>query len=337
MSSVPPNPQWTADIVRLMTKGLLMPFFGAGVNLADRDENDTFVPNGDFLPSAFELSEELVREFPDCKLDDPCVIPTPVPVGARCKWKEQSLLRVAWYISAVKGEAALYQHLQTVFGRDYPPSDVHKFFATFRKRLAKKGYTVPPQFIVTTNYDESMERAFDAEDEPYDGFSYTLEPDSKIGKFSHTPYKGKTIPINRPAKYLPEINHAIILKIHGTAHPTNWEDCTFVITEDDYIDYVAFLQSQKLPLVLAVRLKKLRFLYLGYSLSDWNFRVFLRSIKEGSRFAKDPTWAIMHRLDNWDRLYWEKHQVQIIETTLQKHIDDLNKIIDGMPSLEPRG
>jgi hypothetical protein len=318
-----------------MRKGLLMPFFGAGVNLSNRPEKQNFVPNGEFLPNASELSKELVREF-DLERADPGEFPTDVPEGASWKWKEQSLLRIAWYISAVKGEAALYQHLQTVFGRDYAPSDVHKFFARFRKRLTEKGYEVKPQLIVTTNYDEVLERAFDAEGEPYDVFSYTIEPDSRFGKFSHTPYDGEAITINRPAKYAPKIDHTIILKIHGTAHP-NWENCTFVITEDDYIDYAAFVQVDKIPVVLAARMKPRKFFYLGYSLSDWNFRVFLRGIKASSRFAKDPTWAIMDQLDNWDRVYWKKHEVQIIKTTLREHIDDLNKVIDDMPPIEPRG
>ncbi len=289
MTSAPKDAQWKMcdDMLKLMKKGLLMPFFGAGVNLTNRPPDTAFVPDGPYLPSAPELSEDLLREF-EINLANACELPEPLAIGARCKWKEQSLLRVSWYVSAIKGKASLYHYLQKVFGQDCPPTDVHEFFARFPKRLAEKGYQVPPQLIVTTNYDELLERAFDAAEEPYDVFSYVIDSDSELGKFSHTPHQGGAIVIDNPTTYVPEIKHTIILKIHGTAHPVNWESSTFVITEDDYIDYAALVNFDKIPSVLADKMLHRRFLYLGYSLSDWNFRVFLRGIKARSRFNDRP-------------------------------------------------
>jgi hypothetical protein len=333
MTSTPRDPQWKMcdDMLKLMKNGLLMPFFGAGVNLANRPPGTTFVPDGPYLPNGSELSEDLLREF-ECSLANPCELPEQLPMGARCKWKEQSLLRVSWYVSAIKGKASLYHYLQKVFAVDRRPTDVHEFFARFPKRLSEKGYPVPQQLIVTTNYDELLERAFDAADEPYDVFSYVIDSDSELGKFSHTPHKREPVVISNPTTYVPQINHTIILKIHGTAHPQDWENSTFVITEDDYIDYAALVNFDKIPAVLANKMLHRRFLYLGYSLSDWNFRVFLRGIKARSRF-NDPTWAIMQRHDEWERLYWKEHKVEIIQMSLGDHIEILNRIVDEMPSL----
>jgi hypothetical protein len=312
-----------------MMKGMLMPFFGAGVNLSNRSPGITYVPNGPYLPNASELSDELLREF-ELNLPNPCELADP---RARCKWKEQSLVRVSWYVSTQKGKSDLYEHLHKLFCSG-TPSDVHEFFARFPKRLEEKGYEVPQQLIVTTNYDVLLERAFDLAESPYDVFSYTMDRDSELGKFSHTPYGHDPvdpIPIENPTKYDPEIEHTIIVKIHGTAHPKNWQDSTFVITEDDYIDYAAFVRLDKIPSVLANRMLDRRFLYLGYSLSDWNFRVFLRGIKARSRFADDRTWAIMHRYDEWDRLYWQEHNVEILQMHLRDHINMLNEIVDDLP------
>jgi len=309
-----------------MLDGMLMPFFGAGVNLTKRPDKFIYDPDGSYLPNATELSDELVRKF-DLKLANPCELADPL---ARCKWKEQSLVRVSWYVSTQKGKSDLYHHLHKLFSKG-APSDVHEFFATFPGRLAKKGYKVPPQLIVTTNYDEVLESAFDRAGAPYDVFSYMMDTDSEPGKFSHTPHGGRTKNIKNPGKYSPEIDHTIILKIHGTVHPTEWKKSTFVITEDDYIDYAAFVRLDKIPLLLAETMADRRFLYLGYSLSDWNFRVFLRGIKKRSKFPKDRTWAIMHRYDEWDRLYWDEHNVEILQMHLTEHIQMLNEIVEELP------
>jgi SIR2-like domain len=333
MTSSPEDLRVTCnEIVKSMMKGTLMPFFGAGVNLTNRPDDDhhhfTYVPGGPYLPNASELSEELQREF-NIKLPNPCEFKDPL---SRCKWKEQSLVRVSWVVSKERGRSDLKSHLNGLFTTG-EPSDVHKFFARFRQRLAGKGYKVPQQLIVTTNYDGLLERAFDEAGEPYDVFSYTVDRDRKPGEFSHTPHGApEASPVKNPRTFNHDSEHAIIVKIHGTVHPEDWQKSTFVITEDDYIDYAAFLRFDKIPAMLGAKMLRRRFLYLGYSLSDWNFRVFLRVIKERSSYPDDPTWAIMHKLDEWDRVYWRKHDVTILETPLKEYIKTLNEAVDAMPN-----
>jgi len=178
-----------------------------------------------------------------------------------------------------------------------------------------------------------LETAFDRAGVPYDVFSYKMDSDSEPGKFTHTPHDGKTTTIKNPTKYDREIEHTIILKIHGTVDPKDWNNSTFVITEDDYIDYAAFVRFDQIPSVLANKMLNRRFLYLGYSLSDWNFRVFLRGIKKRSKFSKDLTWAIMNSYDEWDRLYWKEHNVEILPMHLRDHMQMLNEIVDDLPKL----
>lgn len=333
MTSAPHDPRTICnDIVKDMRKGLLMPFLGAGVNLTDRPADVTYVPDGPYFPNGLELSQDLLTEF-ECKLPNACALPDPLPTGAKCKWTEQSLLRVSSYVAATKTKTSLYHHLQGVFGTPRPPTKAHEFFARFGKRLNEKGYEAPQQLIVTTNYDESLERAFDEAEEAYDLFSYVIDSDSELGKFTHKPHgQREPIIIDNKTTHVPEIKNSIILKIHGTAHPQNWEDSTFVITEDDYIDYAAFVHFDNIPPVIADIMKHRRFLYLGYSLSDWNFRVLLRGITERKRF-KDQTWAVMHQFDDWDRLYWKQHNVEILQMFLKDYIEMLDQIVDETPSL----
>lgn len=299
-------------MLELMKKGILMPFLGAGINLANRPLDAEFTPGGQYLPDAAELSQDIAREF-----DYP--------------WGDMNLLRVSWYAAATRGKDVLYHHLHGVFSREYPWTDVHEFFARLRKRFAAKGYQIPPQLIVTTNYDQLLERAFDAEGEPYDVFSYVVQSDSEVGKFEHIPHGGTPKIVDDPRTYNPSISHTVILKIHGAVGPS-WDRSTFVITEDDYIDYAALLNPDHIPAVVKVKMLHCRFLYLGYSLSDWNLRVLLRGISVRSRFRGQQTWAIMSKHEVWDRLYWKEHDVRLIKVPLSQYIAILNTHLDEVPN-----
>ena len=48
----------------------------------------------------------------------------------------------------------------------------------------------------------------------------------------------------------------------------------FVITEDDYIDYLVTPElSAVVPVALAAKLRRSHFLFLGYEMADWNLRL----------------------------------------------------------------
>jgi len=299
-------------MLELMSEGHLMPFLGSGVNLADRPKTATFEQGGRFLPDAGELSAAIAEKF-------------------KYPWTDTKLLRVSWYAAAADdgGKDRLYDQLHSIFSSQYQPTSVHTFFAGLRNRFKRSERILPPQIIVTTNYDNTLENAFDAAKEPYDVFAYSVQSETQAGKFRHTPYGSRTSKIiHKPDEFEEEIDHTIILKIHGTADLMR-DRSTFVISEDDYIDYAALFNPEHIPSTILEKMKRRRFLYLGYSLSDWNLRVFLRGLKVRSYF-KEQTWAIMDRLEEWDHFYWEKHQVRLIRLPLDEFIKMLNEQLDQM-------
>lgn len=316
--------------IDLIAKRMLIPFLGAGVNLADRPRDVKFRPGGPYLPNASELSEHIATEF-------------------EYPWCDKSLLRVAWYATATQGNGkdskshpygkdVLYHYLHEVFGRPYPSNKVHEFFAHLPRRLAKKGYHHCHPLIVTTNYDQSLEQAFDDIEEPYDVVSFGEYSDeerkSRVPGFKHTPYQKD--PKKRESKFLFSSNdfiaprdRTIILKIHGAADRESWERSSFVITEDDYIDYLALRIPDQIPATLKKRMLHSRFLYLGYSLGDWNFRVLLRTIKARSLFD-ERSWAIMNSHEEWDPDYWEEHKVRLDKCELNDYIDLLTEALEKL-------
>ena len=72
----------------------------------------------------------------------------------------------------------------------------------------------------------------------------------------------------------------MILKLHGRVERTparEWE--SFVVTEDDYIDYLAQTEiAAAVPVALAAKLRRSHFLFLGYTMADWNLRVILHRL-----------------------------------------------------------
>jgi hypothetical protein len=70
--------------------------------------------------------------------------------------------------------------------------------------------------------------------------------------------------------------------MHGSVDIENKDNDYFLITEEDYVDFLASQgKGITIPQPLVEHLERqddqLRFLFLGYGLQDWNFRVMLRS------------------------------------------------------------
>src|SRR5207244_2017515 len=89
--------------------------------------------------------------------------------------------------------------------------------------------------------------------------------------------------IDQPNTYAVELSlerRPVILKLHGQIARTatrEWE--SFVVTEDDYIDYLARTEvAGVLPVSLAAALRRSHFLFLGYTMADWTRRVTLHRL-----------------------------------------------------------
>lgn len=312
------------DLIYLMTERLLIPFLGAGVNLTNcpeksPEEEEVFDPDGPYLPTGKQLSKSIA-------------------LACKYPWRDKSLLRVSWYASyamndegVVYGRDRLYKHLHRIFTRDRDLTDVHNFLASLPKRLAEKGYPNRHQIIVTTNYDDQLERAFYDKGEPYDIISYVERRGTEIPGFRLTPHDGPPRFVSNDDYVTAPLNRTLILKIHGAVDRKYWQRSSFVITEDDYIDYVAFRIPDQIPATLVDEIQSRRFLFLGYSLSDWNLRVLLRSIKVRSPF-KEPTLAVMNSHEEWDPMYWKRHGVLLEKCPLKEYMATLNEQLDDFPN-----
>lgn len=316
MSSAPATDDHYWLVAGRLLAGRVIPFLGAGANMCGRPERTPWRMGGEFLPSGAELAEYLGRQSrypPDATSD---------------------LLQVSQYVDAVLGEHVLYEYLRDAFDANYPPTALHRLLADVARMLRERDR--PPLLVLTTNYDDALERAFDEQQEPYQTLWYEAKQGQTCGYFMHR-RDDKVVAIRKPNETL-LADHAVILKLHGAIDRDDAKGDSYVITEDNYIDYLTRADiSSRIPVTLRERLEDSHLLFLGYSLRDWNLRVIFKRIW-GQRRLDLKSWAVQRelaspRLSEIERQLWrDRGEVEVVYEDLAAYVTGLRGQMDE-PSL----
>ena len=220
------------------------------------------------------------------------------------------LARVSQYVATMSGSGPLYDELHSHFEAAVEPSPLHRFLARLPALLRERG--APHQLIVTTNYDLALERAFEDAGEELDIVAYVATGPHR-GRFWHRPPGEPPRPIDVPNTYATELSlerRTILLKLHGAVDPLperEWE--SFVITEDDYIDYLGALGAHRCRSRRARgKLRRSHFLFLGYEMADWNLRLILNRIW-GERPVAYRSWAVQRSPSPLAQAFWRRYDV----------------------------
>ena len=303
------------SVVTGLLRGRVTVVLGAGVNVFDRPPLETGEWLGKYPPTASELASYLATEFK-------------YPEG-----REVNLLHVSQYVYAVRGGSGpLYDSLHEVFDATFPTTPVHDFLARIPGALRGHGLACKPPLILTTNYDDLMEAAFEGCGEPYDLIVYAAEGPHE-GRFCMRGPHGRVEPIADPRSNveLDPDDRAMIVKIHGFVdreHSTDDNDDSYVITEDHYIEYLTRMDLDNLiPVKVLERLRNCHFLFLGYSLSDWNLRAMLYKLWSDRRRDRD-WWAIQLDPSDLERKSWRRRGVDIFDLPLSEYLEELRLRFD---------
>jgi DNA-binding SARP family transcriptional activator len=278
--TAPPTEDHFAEVLRVLESGRLVPVLGGDVaELAER------------LAERFQYSEN-GTELP----------------------------RVAQYVAVMKGSGPLYDELHALFDTDVAPNAVHRFLASLPPLFRARG--VPHQLIVTTHYDLALETAFLEAGEEFDVVSYVASGPAR-GKFCHIAPEGSGRLIDLPNTYATELSleeRTVILRLHGQVDrgpEREWE--SFVVTEDDYIDYLVQTDlAGALPVALAAKLRRSHFLFLGYTMADWNLRVILNRLWSDQPLSY-RSWAVQPEPKPLEREFWRRRDVEVHELPLEQY------------------
>jgi DNA-binding SARP family transcriptional activator len=239
------------------------------------------------------------------------------------------LARVSQYIATMKGSGPLYDELHARFEAAVEPGPLHRFLAQLPALLRERGAS--HQLIVSTNYDLALERAFDEAGEDLDIVAY-VAVGPRRGHFWHRPPGEAPRLIDVPNTYATELSldrRTILLKLHGAVDPLperEWE--SFVITEDDYIDYLGHSElTAVVPVSLAAKLRRSHFLFLGYEMADWNLRLILNRIW-GEQPVVYRSWAVQREPSPLARAFWRRYDVAALDVDPHAYVELLERRLE---------
>lgn len=309
-----------ALVADLLADGEVIPFLGAGANLCDRPNETPWEP-GRFPPSGRELAAVLAERSRYPEPDD------------------TDLSRISQYVDAILGEGQLYKYLHAVFDADYPPTSLHRLLAQLPGVLRQRGQT--QLVVLTTNYDDLVERAFAEANERFDVVWYEAKHGPLQGRFLHRTPEGEVVPIERPNKYtgLALTERPVVLKLHGAIErgdrQGNSYGDSYVVTENSYIDYLSGRDvGEQIPFTLRERMADGHFLFLGYSMRDWNLRVILNRIW-GAQHLDLKSWAVQREpetqaeRDIEEALWRDRGDVEPLYVELKEYVERLGAELAG--------
>jgi hypothetical protein len=313
------------QVVQAITKGLVVPFLGADVNLCDRPNKrklehwqpDHFYPLTEdeiaaYVSKSFYLDEYLPKvTLPSSITHDENILELLGEEIIGCNssgiWQAFRKMTLPEYIglaAILEGSSSVQEELNKVLlspkgqrlNWEQPANRLHRLLARLSLTEYSKGYDFPPQLIVTTCLDSSLEKAFEDVDSPYD-LVYFVRFENRF-ELEHKPYDGEPRIIRGPQYIdLPLGDRPIILKLLGNVNrvQADQEDSVknLILTEDDYIE-VLYQSCVYLPYSLQAVLRRNSLLFLGYGLTTWNKRVILRGLF-GGEFGygmRRPWWAV---------------------------------------------
>jgi hypothetical protein len=284
-------------------------FLGAGASVDTKNED---------LPTGTELSKKLAT---DCGLEWHAYIP---------------LSTVSFYYEFFFERHALDRELRTTIGNPaIPPSSTIRALIDLIAMIEDAGQST---FTITTNYDQQFERAYRDKRSQDPGviiYKGASDPrDSELKLHAGIDRRG-------PKYWLPDSGpRSWLYKMHGCI--TQPENHGLVVTEEDYINFLTnTMSTSEHKRLLTYALGQIAFstiLFIGYSLSDWNFRVIYKTTVENAEGKSGTSYAVQYRgsptaimaessieRTRWDSLadFWRKKDVDIINADAATFMTDL--------------
>lgn len=230
-----------SDIAEAVKKQQCNLFLGAAIHCAPPDGSGFVYPDEARPASASALSRHLAERSG--------------LLLRRSNENPENLQRVALDFQIEKGRGRLVDEVRSKVQDGKSPSPL-------LRGLAELGF----RMIVTTNYDTLTEDALRAAGRRPQVSSYRSNAKERARDYT--------------ASDVPTFNSPFLLKVHGDILE---DGSSIVITEEDYIQFVFRMASKQsyypIPDTASFCLAKWPVLFLGYSLLDYNLRLFFKTLR----------------------------------------------------------
>lgn len=300
-------------IAEALLNGSVVPFLGAGVHTLEGIDSP--------LPSARELGALIKGRFEEATL-----------------YSREDLANITQHVAVFHGGNILRRELHKVFDANYGPNEVHQFLAAVQSKVVQSAGEY--QLLVTTNYDDALETAFLQHGQAFDLVTYRSRP--RPPHFVHQPW---TSDRRRSEQRIDRGNETrldlalrpTILKLHGSVDRTDDRRDEYVISEDDFLEFIAPVDiATQLPITAVDALVEKQILFLAYGLHDWNLRALLKALWYEGHPLDVHRWAVVKGTgegpddprDDFFRQFWASYQVQVLYRDAGEFVRDLANEVD---------
>jgi hypothetical protein len=323
--------------------GEVVPFFGAAASAVYREPPDAaWVPGQPFTPFGGELATMLAKAASYTATDAACnavladlldglktiaadvalaeIEAALAPIVRKHVGGPPGLALVASWTEHVQGNRrSVDRRLRQSFAVDCVPGLLHE-------KLAGIDGT---RLYVTTNYDDLLEKAL-VKRHPHlliDRSEKGLWVSVAGGALAPVPPTGTELYelLNNPKTQAPSA--PIIFKMHGSIDRSDARNDQYLITEEDYVDFLGRTGGSYVPPYINALMEGKDFLFLGYSLEDWNVRVILRKLLKRASPGRVRCWAIVRGRSDIEQKVWQVHGLNIYPMDLRRFAEELARYL----------
>lgn len=293
--SVPPMRKLNAHfdrVVRLIEDGRLTFFLGSAIH-------------GSSPMTAKEFYEELARIF-------------------ECEALREERFAVAQYIADRHGRENLYAEIRKLFARaPLVPQVTHELFAAWREFKTHTGERLPFPMVITTNYDDVLERRLADAGLPYHLLSYQADGPHQ-GLFYHrSPNNGLRI-IERPRNIRKFSDAFLVVKLNGGLDRQRRIPESYSTTRLDYWDLAARI-PEVLPAAVQEKLLANPLLFLGHGLAAPDIESLVRFAHRDHPGPR--SWAVVLKKNGIE--YWQQCGVEILSKPVNLYVNKLRERLAG--------
>jgi len=250
------------------------------------------------------------------------------------------LSSITGYYESKTTRQSLWTALHLIISGKNKPTLTHQLLAAAAKRYFQQAGVWQDYLILTTNYDCLMEDALDLAKVDYVvlaprkdqkvmvRFSDGIEGAEELTRMnSGTSYPDKLY-LKKPK------NMVVICKMHGCLNPKLTDkDDGLVISDNDYVNYISQMNSAHgtLPSYVNTLMQDKPFLFLGYSLTDWNVRSVFETIrkKRGEDFGGQD-YAVTSYLGDYELQFFKRTGVAILKTDLNTFVHSVMAVLQKL-------
>ena len=198
-----------------------------------------------------------------------------------------------------------------------------------------------PLLIISSLYDNELEKVFEKDKKPYVLISHQLQSDSDdYGKLliKYSDRDQIEAPCTKEAlsgQDFFENGRSVIYKIFGSynlcdTNPIDRID-PLMIAEHDFFNFLKLIENI-IPDYLVRRISRQSLLFLGYNLNNWHDRLIATAILEKKIMRSAFSYAIRKKPNDYEKSFWNFFKVKIQEIGLWDYIRELRSIMPDIQS-----